>query len=247
MGENSDIPQTGQPARIESIDDPIQIIALCQRIVSERLFVTVTLADSTERYDSTILGVDTENGVFYLDSLYPESGNELLRRQRWLRLRANFDKTGLTFTSQVEGEGEKAGIRYFRVRLPERVDYAQRRANFRVSVGSSPEIPVVLHDSRGSLQGRLHDISVSGLSVRLSRADADRVEPGQMIESCVVEVPDESPIVAAVEIRDVRTEQNRIIVGGRFIQVDRLAEQRIERFVAETERQWLKKRRYPDS
>ncbi len=232
------------PAQLEAISDPVRITALVQRVVSERLFVTVALSDGQEDYNSTVLGVDTEAGEFLLDALYPETGNEILRREGWLRLTAGFDSTSLTFTSRVMDEGEEAGIRYFRVALPARVDYAQRRGRYRVPVDSIHNVPVILENQQGTtVLGNLHDISASGLSVLLSAPAAVAFGPGEAIPFCVVRIPDDEPIVVGIEVRDLRAEQgDTTVLGAKFIEIDRIAEQRIDRFVTAMERQLLKHR-----
>lgn len=232
------------PRELEAVVDPVRIAALVQRIVSERLFVTVALPDGREHYNSTILGLEPSAGVFLLDELYPEEGNRVLGERGWLRVKASFDVSTATFTSRVVGEGEEVGIRYFRVALPERIDYAQRRARFRVPVDVLRDVPVMLETADGqSALGSLHDISAAGLSVRFKSDAAPRLSEQASVPYCVVRIPDEEPLVAGLEVRDIRQDgKGATVVGARFTDMDRLAEQRLERFVATAERELLKRR-----
>ncbi len=235
MGESPSQSQSMPPTTLEAVVDPVRIVALIQRLVAERLFVTVQLSDSPDSYNSTILGLEPESTAFILDELYPQEGNAVLRSQRWLRLRASFDNSALTFTSEIVGEGENAGIRFFRVALPTRVDYAQRRSFHRVPVELYQEVPVMFETAdQETVIGSLHDISATGLSIRVSGATP--AIGGGAVPYCMIRVPDEEPIVSAIEIRDRREDGDGVIFGARFVELDRLTERRIERFVAAADR-----------
>lgn len=245
MGDSKQPEQTpAQAQQIQNVDDPIHIMALIQRMVNERLFVTVALSDGEEHYNSTVLRLEQEDGVFLLDELYPENGNAVLLEQGWLRLSARFDHASITFTAQIRGTGEEAGIRFFRVELPARVDYAQRRSRFRVPVDSLQDVPVMLETASGeSTLGSLHDISANGLSIVIAAEGSPRLEVGDPIPYCVVRLPGEAPVVGEAEIRDVRSDEGgHAIVGARFVAIERQVQQRIERFVADAERELLKRR-----
>jgi len=164
-------PSVGPEAAGESITSLHHIEALIQRTISERLFVTVRLPGLDTDYNSTVLELDRDRGEFLLDELYPEDGHWRLQQLRELRLYAQMDSAELVFTSTVRDLGEEGGLVYYRVRLPERVSYYQRRQYHRVDADRVVDVEVRLDDGstdREPLAGRLHDLSEGGISFWLA-------------------------------------------------------------------------------
>jgi c-di-GMP-binding flagellar brake protein YcgR len=228
----------------EEIADRIRILALLQRIVSERLFVTVAIPGDAPVYNSTLLAVDGAEGVCLLDSLHPEDGNVRAEAVGRVRVFAGFDGAALSFEAVVLGAAAVSGLPVLRIAVPGRMLYAQRRSRYRVQIGDALEIPVLLTGSGGTLQGGLYDISATGLSVRLSR-EAAPPAPGDLCEG-ELRVPGEAQLTCRLEVRDLRfASDGSPVVGGCFQGADVLFMQRVERLVVELERRLLQRRSDP--
>lgn len=229
----------------EEITDRVSILALLQRIVSERLFVTVAIPGDAPVYNSTVLAVDAGAGVCLLDSLHPESGNVRAEAVGRVRVFAGFDGAALSFEATVLGAAEISGLPVLRIAVPAQVLYAQRRSRYRVQVGDELDIPVALTGASGSIRGMLYDVSATGLGLRLP-AGMPRPAPGDSYEG-ELRVPGGTPLACRLEVRDVRfLTDGTPVVGGRFKDADALFLQRIERLVVELERRLLQRRSDPD-
>ena len=245
MAESPGNPSQG--AASETITAAHHIEALIQRVISERLFVTVRLPGLDTDYTSTVLELDRDRGEFLLDQLFPEEGHRRLQQLRELRLFARMDNADLVLTSTVRDLGEEGGLVYYRVRLPERVYYDQRRQFHRVDADRVAEIEVLLDDGSGEsepLTGRLHDLSEGGISFWLEPGAAERVQAPWKVPYCQIRFPGDEPLVCAIEVRNLRYDEGRgaYIAGGRFLFSDPRMRQRIARLVASVERQLLRKR-----
>jgi c-di-GMP-binding flagellar brake protein YcgR len=232
--------------RAEIILTRSEVLDILQRLVLNRLFVTVNLPDSATPYNSTILEVDHQGGSFILDELYPEDGHRRLVENGALRVRARLQGAEVSFSSEMRDVGEEAGIAYYRVAAPESVRYRQRRRAFRVAADNLADIPVLL-----KLEGReepisalLHDISAGGLSFWLAPDAGVWLSPLQRIPLCEVRVPGATPLLTELEVRNVRLDDVRRehIVGARFVTAEPQVRQRIGRIVAAFQREALRRR-----
>lgn len=240
----------GHEEQGEVITSPHHIEALIQRTVSERLFVTVRLPGLDTDYNSTILEVDHDRGEFLLDELYPEDGHRRLQQLWELRLYARLDGAQLSLTSTVRGLGEEGGLTYYRVRIPERVNYYQRRRFHRVDADRIIDVEVRLDDGAEGVprRGRLHDLSEGGISLWLEPEVAETLRLPWKVPYCEVRFPGDEPLACAIEVRNVRYVEARgeCIAGGRFLFDDPRMRQRVARLVAALERRLLRQRQDGD-
>ena len=131
---------------------------------------------------------------------------------------------------------------FYRIALPARVQYHQRRAFYRVRIGMGLAIPVLIGGGDLPLwQGRLHDLSVGGIGARLER-DA-RFSVGDTLSSCVIQFPRGTAVSSGLEIRFSKLDENykQLHIGGRFIDLNSQQRKLIERSVAELERELIRK------
>ncbi|HKJ09227.1 MAG TPA: flagellar regulator YcgR PilZN domain-containing protein [Gammaproteobacteria bacterium] len=226
----------------ERITDPGQILTLLRRASDARDLLTIVLADSPRPYNSAILKVDPEEGCLLLDELNPPDGHQRLVQTRQLRASCRIRGIELSFQATVTEVGGEAGIAFYRVALPPVLQYHQRRADYRVQVGRGLAIPVYLTiESEGTLEGQLSDLSAGGLSMRLETRRS--LERGQRIEQCAIPLPKGEQIRSALEIRYARPEENPkwLRTGARFLNLTRAQQSRIQRFVAQLERELIRK------
>ena len=230
----------------ENIEEQGEILDILQRLVLNRLFVTVSLPGSVTAYNSTILEVDHPGGSFVLDELYPEDGHRRLVEEGALKVRARLQGAEVSFSSEVQQTGEEGGIAYYRVAAPRGLRYLQRRRAFRVVADSLADIPVVLklEGSDTPLKALLHDISAGGLSFWLPPTSGSWLSAMQPIPLCEVHVPGTKPLLTPLEVRNVRFDDVRRqqMVGARSVSTEPQGQQRIARIVATFERQALRRR-----
>ena len=236
----------GYAPQAEIVRERTEILDILQRLVLNRLFVTVNLPDSSIPYNSTILEVDHRKGSFILDELYPEDGHRRLLERRALKLRARLRGAEVGFASEIQASGEAGGIAYYRVVAPESLRYLQRRRAFRVVADDLVDVPVrlKLEGRERPLTVKLHDISTGGLSFWLTPGNGTCLSPLQQIPLCEVRVPGTTPLLAALEVRNVRFDDvcREQIVGARFASSDPHVQKRIGRIVAAFQRQVLRRR-----
>ncbi len=221
------------------------VLTLLQSLIRRRELVSVMLPGSDARYTSTVLSVDPQTNTLLLDDLFPREGHEQLLRLGELQLFAHLGSGAMEFSARLDGVEETDGLSYFRLHLPETVNYMQRREGHRIVVAKL-EIPAEVYDQRGaSHPARVYDISGSGIGFLVSKNNA---LPLDTVIPCVLHFPAESSLSCKVEFCDRRSAGANIdIVGGIFVGLDAQKEHILQRCTADLERRLLRMRREPIS
>jgi c-di-GMP-binding flagellar brake protein YcgR len=253
MPSNSPRPATQAPdreRRARSRDDPdqislpSQIAHILQGLSSGHELVTVAVPGSDRRFTSAILGVDLHAGTVLMDELQPREGHGLLVKTRELRVNARFHGVELTFRSSVAAVDRAGGIAIYRVALPKKLSYNQRRQHYRLVIGLTPAVSVSIEYPGGLLQGRVHDISVGGIGARFAPADEEEMRTGDRLESCLIELPEVAIVQSPLQVCFIerRWSPCQLRLGGQFLSLSKGDEQQIARFITGLERKRLKVR-----
>jgi flagellar brake protein len=219
------------------------VLTLLQSLIRRRELVSIMLPGNDARYTSTVLSVDPQNNMLLLDDLFPHEGHEQLIQLGEIQLFAHLGSGALEFGTRLDGVEEADGLCYFRLHLPETVNYMQRREGHRIVVAKL-EIPAEVYDLRGaSHPARIYDISSSGIGFLVSK---NNDFPLDTVFPCVLHFPAESSLSCNVEFCDRRSAGANIdIVGGSFVGLDAQKEHILQRCTADLERRLLRMRREP--
>lgn len=225
----------------ETITSGSYIATLLQRLVTDRLLVTVSLAsDNSPPLTSTVLQVHPNKGGFVLDDLFPQHSVGQLSPGDSLSVVATFDGAGLSFTTTVESLREEAGLRLWHLVIPDAVEYQQARNEYRVEVGSLA-IPVRLFMGEGVvLKGQLHDLCPQGIGIRLAKVAG--VKRGKAYRCSIDYSDDESVEIEIEPSRAVKAEGPLPVqLGATLHNMSRHELWQWQRFVAEMERRLLRR------
>ncbi|MDO9372106.1 MAG: PilZ domain-containing protein [Gammaproteobacteria bacterium] len=119
----------------------------------------------------------------------------------------------------------------------------ERRASYRAHLRPGDRVPVTLETESGQiLQGHLCDISAGGLSA-IFDPPAAVLAHAELIPCCMICFAPDDEVSSALEVRFLYTEAHsgEWRVGGRFIEMERVQQNRVERFVAALDREMRKK------
>lgn len=229
--------------RVEKITHQERITSLLRRLHQAHTLLSVGIPQVSQRFNSTLLSVRPSSSSMLLDELTPHEGHVHLLQQRSLHVHGQLRGVDIDFTTQLLDVDVKDDVAYYRVALPGRLNYAQRRAHYRASIGAGSLIRVTCTTSWGeTLVGQLSDIAVGGLGVRVRLPEAV-LACGDIIPHCVIQFAPHDEIASVVEVRSVNREVQSGLwrVGGRFVDMERTTETRIARFVAALDRAKRKK------
>ncbi len=227
----------------EHITDPIQIAALLKKVKDSRTLVQVTLPGLGREYNSALLDIHQDQGFLLLDELTPADGNQHLVAQRQLTAAIRLRGVDIRFTGTVQEVGGQAGIAFYRIDFPQRLHYRQRRSTYRVKLGMGLLIPFnIAREDGAPYEGRLDDISLGGIGAELKQTTP--YHRGDLLPTCAIQLPGGDKIDCEVEVRYISKDEphKKFHLGARFVNLDRALQHTLQRFVADAERELMRRK-----
>jgi len=241
MAENKK--SSSYDSQTEKITNPARIAAILKNILDARTLLRVTLPESSGEYNSAILEIDNHNQNIVLDELNPREGHERLLNTKKIAIFTHVRGVDVSFASLLKQSSVTDNIASYLIGFPKILHYRQLRANFRIPIGIT-QIPVglVLQKDMG-MGGELHDISAGGICIRFNSDIPDIIKVGSIIDTCTIDLPDNNKVESKLEVRfrGKKDDKGRILLGCRFINMERDQQRAIERYVASLDREMRRK------
>lgn len=232
---------------LSSIED---ILHLLKKIQSKHSLLTITIETSDECYGSTILEVNRDNNYLVLDELYPVAGHNKIEKETNIAISANHAGAFVHFTAIVEATGENAKGAYYKIPVPEKVEYHQRRNTFRITASISKPIKVnLVNEDEILLKAELRDISHGGVCLRVNAASHINFQNGDTIPTCLIQVGDDRKVMCSLNVCHVELmeETGVIRIGAEFSDMSKFDRRELEHFIASLEREIIKKIKRSDN
>ena len=227
------------------ITNPDKITKLLQDIEEASPLCTINIDGKTEEFSSSILEVNLEKKQLIIDELHPENGNHYLTKDHKLKLTTIHNGIRLAFQLTNIKPGSSQGIAYYKVNIPSRIYYPQRRSSPRIQINLL-NIPFsgTSNNTHASISGYIFDLSRGGVGI-ISQNNRARVKRGDIIQNCQIQL-DESRIkfdLTARFIKPVSSGTEKTQIGGYFINLPPKDQKKLEYFVASLEREEIRKRK----
>ncbi len=225
----------------ELITDPVRVARLLDRLAKHHSLLTVEIPGQSEVFTSSVVEVSDTHVL--LDELLPGSGHPLLLAQKKLQVTGKLEGIDIRFVSGLDTFDEQDGMVTYRVKLPARLEYRQRRSDFRAHIPISSVIRVVLLDERENIfEGELYDLSRGGAGIILPFDEAVLV-PERWYD-CAIGLPGESWLFCEVEQRHWKElhAPGKHLVGAQFADLTPMQTRLIGRCISELQREQMKKR-----
>jgi len=215
------------------------MISLLKRLQSSRALVSVTIDKDKTEHNTIIIDVLANEQWFFLDELNSEIAHKNIRKGRTLHFNGRIKGVQVKFETQVLTVEDNNNIAMYRLALPEKMLYRQRRQHFRAAanhdqhLGISIPIPLKQH-----LTGSIVDISAGGFCSQLDLLERNTIQEQQSIFDATISLPGHNSITCDIEVRSVRhyPEQGYTLVGGKFIEIEPHMQTHVERIVAMLDR-----------
>ena len=227
----------------ENVTDPMQIAALLKKVKDSRTLIQVTLPGQDTEYNSALLDIHPEQGYLLLDELTPAEGHQSITTQSKLTATIRLRGVDMRFTGTVQEIGGQAGIAFYRVAFPQSLYYRQRRSFYRVKLGMGLLIPFNIARADGKpYEGRLDDISLGGIGAELKQLTP--FNQGDLLPACAIQLPNGEKIECEIEVRYISKDEQhkRFHLGACFVNLDRTRKHTLQRFVAEAERELMRRK-----
>ena len=215
---------------------------LFQLLLEESTPLKIKLQGSNKRYSTCITDVDSKQSLITLDELHPNDGNSLLLKYGRLIASTNIKGVNISFQTALVKTAKNNQINMYSCDLPASISYVQRRQEYRVRISEPLLINMTAQHSSSMqmLQGKVYDVSMQGIAVNFSTNQS--IKPLDLLTNCRLEISKKESIEFTLEVRHIEsTNPGKVLIGGRFMELNARSSEIICRFVREMERASFKK------
>ena len=228
------------------LSNRLEILLNLRALAKQRTMITTYLDDGSNFFLSSIVTVDEENGLIFLDASNHPASNQLVAKAKQLTLSAILDRVKIQIRLPVFNTTFLEGKLAFSAPLPSNILRLQRREFFRL------ETPRV-HPVRCKLAAKhqdglvvfdlpLFDLSGGGLSLIGKVEDAEKFSLGDIFKDCRLEIPSESVLSVNLRIQEIlKTElpngDHQLRLGCEFVSLPGTRLTLIERYITRLERE----------
>lgn len=246
--DDSQLPGIISTPGVEEVTDRQRIVSLIEGLRLQRGLVCVQFGHSPVRFNSALLKIDAENQVAYLDELTPPSGHHRLRVGNQLRLSGIVHGVPLSGTVTVKDIGDHRGTAFYRVSLPELIEYRQKRSYYRVHIPRALNLSLTLckaneEDTPHARTGRITDLSLGGVGVCLPETTLFTTYDAVTILELIL--PEDHPTLTCdgqIRWNKVRRKEKQVNLGIRFADLAPEQAETLKRVLIELQREELRKR-----
>lgn len=241
ISENSLNKQTDlESIKLTSFED---INLLLKKIHLKHSLLTINIESSDECYGSTILELNKDKNYLVIDELYPEKGHARIKVGTNISFNAHYAGAFVYFIGTVTAIGENSKAAYYKIAMPDEVQYHQRRNTYRITTSISEPITVnLVNEDEVLIKAELRDISHGGVCLRVNPASHITIRRGDIMPTCLIQVSDERKILSSLSIChvDVVKETGSLRIGAEFSDMSKFDQRELEHFITSLERAIIK-------
>ena len=248
ISENNPQPQTDlETITLTSVED---IRLLLKKVYKAHSLLTISFESSDACFGSTIIEINDDELYFVIDELYPEEGHNMAEIGKKLMISAHHAGAFIYFSITIEAIGTNEKAAYYKLGMPEEVEFHQRRNTYRVSTGVSQTIPVnLVSDDEVLITAELRDISIGGVSLRINDIPHITLQRGDYIPTCLIQVSENRKILSSLNICHIETMKasGSLRVGAEFASISKIDQREVEHLIAYLDREIIKKIKRADT
>jgi len=227
--------------KLSNIDD---IRLLLKKINAKHSLLSVTIESFDQYYGSTIIEINNDEKYLVIDELYPEEGHAKIAVGTHLSFITQYSGAFVHFVGTIEAIGENEKAAYYKIGMPEEIEYHQRRNTYRIATNVNDPIRVnIVNDEEVLIKAELRDISHGGLCLRIKASPHISIKSNDYIPTCIIQVDQSRKILSSLNICHVETlsETGSLRVGAEFAQISKIDRRELEHLIASLERAIIKK------
>lgn len=217
---------------------------LFKRVSQKHVLLSVQFDSFDEYYGSTIIEINNKENYLVIDELYPKQGHEKIKIETHLNFNTQYQGAFVNFSATIEAIGENEKAAYYKIGMPEEVEYHQRRNTYRIATSISEPIAVTLVDEDDiMIKGELRDISHGGLCLRVNALPHITLASEDYIPTCLIQVNNRQKILSSINICHVEkvSETGSLRIGAEFANMSKIDRRELEHLIATLERAIIQK------
>jgi c-di-GMP-binding flagellar brake protein YcgR len=231
-----------------SIHNPKQVINHLSMLIKNKCLVGARFGEANESYITTLLGIDEKANLVILDYGPKEDLNQRILRAPKINFATDFSGIDVSFVGSGLKKIKYKGDIAFGMPVPKSLFWMQRREYFRVKVPlTKPSYCQIKPAGRNPISLKLFDVSLSGFAMlNVSKDVSELLIPGESMSGCSLILTDVGEADVAFEICAkyiINPDKLQKIqkIGCKFIKLSRSAEEVVQRYMQNIQREDLQK------
>jgi flagellar brake protein len=220
------------------------ICHLLKKIHAKHSLLSITIDSTDEFYGSTIIEINVDENYLVFDELYPEEGHEKIEIGTHLICNTQYSGAFVNFTGTINAIAENEKAAYYKIAMPEEVEYHQRRNTYRIATCINDPIQVnLVNENEILIKAELRDLSHGGLCLRVNAPSHISIHSGDYFPTCLIQVRDDQKILSSLNICHVETikETGSLRIGAEFAEINKIDRRELEHLIASLERDIIQK------
>lgn len=226
--------------KLTAVDD---ISHLLKKIHLKHTLLTINIESSDECYGSTILEINNDNNYLVIDELHPEKGHSKIEIGTSISFNTYYEGAFVYFVAFVEAIGDNQKAAYYKIGMPDEVQYHQRRNTYRITTSISEPVSVnLVNEDEVLIKAELRDVSHGGVCLRVNPASHISINSGDIIPTCLIQVSEERKILSSLNVCHVEVikETGSLRIGAEFSDMSAFDQRELEHFIVALERAIIK-------
>ena len=224
----------------------MEILRILRTLEKRRTSVTLYLDEGTQFWLSSIVAVDEESGLIFVEPSNQTTLNDFASKAKHATLSATLDRVKIQIRLNSLSVSNIAGKAVFSAPLPENLLRLQRREFFRLETPLAYPLRCKIatnHDERIEVFNlALFDISGGGLSLIGKVEHAEKFSLGELFKDCRLEIPGESVLSVNLQIQEILkialpNGDHQLRLGCEFVNLPGTRLTMIERYITRLERE----------
>jgi flagellar brake protein len=227
--------------KLTAVDD---ISHLLKKIYSKHSLLSITIDSSDDFYGSTIIEINDDENYLVIDELYPEEGHAKIENGKKLSFHTQYSGAFVNFIGTVNAIAENENAAYYKIAMPEEVEYHQRRNTYRISTSINDPIQVnLVNENEILIKAELRDLSHGGICLRINAASHISIHSGDYFPTCLIQAGNNQKILSSLNICHVETikETGSLRIGAEFADMNKIDRRELEHLIASLERAIIQK------
>lgn len=233
-----------EPYRIYSVRE---VVSILEEIRRQRQLVRMTFSQGRESVLTSILAIDTDRRVMYIDAAPDPAQNRRVTLSQQVGFETMLDKIRIHFTSSHAERCDHDGFSALRFPVPDSLARVQRRQAYRVTVPFNSPIHCTFLPPGTELRPlpspavvNLLNISTGGIAVVDTAYQIDS-RPGAIYPTCQIDFPG-YPVSVSLEVRHaqiITLPSGKIArhIGCRFMDTPTQVTALVQRYIMKLERE----------
>ncbi len=231
-----------------SIQNPKEINRHLLLLFKKKCLISARFGANNESYITTLLGVDEAKNTVILDYGPKEDLNQHLLSAGKITFDTEYNGIKVSFAGSALKKIVHKGDPAFSMSVPKSLYWMQRREYYRVkSPLSKPSYCQLVVEGRPQVNLSLYDLSLTGFSMlNVSKGVSELMIPGKTFDQCKLILSETGETQIQFEICNkyiINPDKLQKIqkIGCKFIKLNRPAEELVQRYMQQIQRENLQK------